>query len=340
VADGRVFTVLTDGADDYAVALSADSGAEVWRVKLDPSVERAFLPGPIATPAFDAGRVFTLSSACRLRAHDAAAGRTLWEADLKERFGTALPMGCGPSPFVEAGRLHVQTGGRADQRVVALDPATGALVWAAKGTEPVSYPSPVAADLGGVRQLLVHHSAGPAAGGITGLRLADGTLLWSTTRPPGFSFDTPLALPGDRVVLATANETHALRVTRRDEAWAAAPVWRSADLQSGVSPPVFHAGHVYGFGGDYLACVDAETGLTAWKEKVYSGSLILVDGHLVALSTSAGLLRIVEATPAGYRERARLELLNRGAQTWAPPSYAGRRIFVRNEEEVAAVDFR
>jgi hypothetical protein len=35
-----------------------------------------------------------------------------------------------------------------------------------------------------------------------------------------------------------------------------------------------------------------------------------------------------------------LELLNRGAQTWAPPSYAGRRIYVRNEEEVAAVEFR
>src|SRR5262245_29323669 len=66
VADGRVFTVYTDGTDDYAVALNADTGAEAWRVKLDRSVEKAFLPGPIATPAFHAGRVFTLSSGCRL----------------------------------------------------------------------------------------------------------------------------------------------------------------------------------------------------------------------------------------------------------------------------------
>jgi hypothetical protein len=46
----------------------------------------------------------------------------------------------------------------------------------------------------------------------------------------------------------------------------------------------------------------------------------------------------VEATPAGYREKARLEVLNRGARAETPPSFAGRRIFVRNDEEVVAVD--
>jgi hypothetical protein len=49
---------------------------------------------------------------------------------------------------------------------------------------------------------------------------------------------------------------------------------------------------------------------------------------------------VVEAVAAGYREKARLEVLTRGAQTWAPPTYVGGRIFVRNEEEVAAVDVR
>jgi outer membrane protein assembly factor BamB len=337
VADGRVYTLFTDGADDYAIALRADDGAEAWRAKLDPSVEKTFLPGPVSTPAYDAGQVFTLSSACRLRCHEAASGRVLWEIDLGKRFGTSLPMGCGPSPFVEEGRLHVQTGGREDQRVVALDPRSGDVVWTAKGTEPANYPSPVAAEILGVRTLLVHHGT-MGKSGLTGLRLADGALLWSSNLPPGFSFDTPLALPGGRVALATANETHVLQLARTGEAWGTSPAWRTTDLQAAVSPPVVHAGHLFGFGGDHLACVEAETGKTAWKEKLYPGSLILVDGHLVIVSTSAGLLRVVEASASGYRERARLEVLTRGAQTWAPPSYAGRRIFLRNEEEVVAID--
>jgi len=338
VAEGRVFTLFREGSDDYAIALRADTGVQDWRVKLDRGVESPWLLGPPSTPAFEAGRVFTLSSACRLRAHDAASGRTLWEVDLKERFGTAFPVGCASSPFVEGGRLYLQAGGREDHRVAAFEAKTGEVAWTSKGAERSANASPVAADLGGVRQILVNHMAAGQRSGLTGLRLADGALLWSTTLPEGFSFDTPLVLPGDRVALQTVNDAHVLRVTRKDETWSVLPSWRTADLQAAVSPPVLHAGHLYGFGGDHLACVDAGTGKTVWKKKIYPGSLILLDGHLVILSTAAGLLRVVEASASGYREKARLELLSRGAQASAPPSYAGRRIFVRNEEEVVAVD--
>lgn len=339
VSDGRVFTLFRDGGDDYAIALRADTGAEEWRKKLDRGVESPWLTGPPSTPATDGGRVFALSSACRLRALDAASGRTLWEVDVNQRFGARFPVGCASSPFVEAGRLFLQAGGREEHRVVALDPGSGELVWSAKGAALAMNASPAAADLAGVRQVLSHHSdAGKS--GLSGFRASDGALLWSVPVAESFSFDTPFALPGDRVGLQTVNELHLLRVGRSDAAWSVVPLWRTPDLQAAVGPPVFHAGHLFGFAGDDLACIDAESGRTAWKEKIYPGSLILVDGHLVVLSTSAGLLRVVEATAAGYREKARLPLLQRGAQAWTPPSYAGRRIFVRNEEEVAAVDVR
>jgi len=337
VADGRVFTLFTDGVDDYAVALRADTGAEAWRVKLDPGIDRAFLPGPTSTPAYHAGRVFTVSSICRLRAHDAATGRTQWEIDIKEKFGAAFPMGCGPSPFAEGGRLYVQSGGAEDHRVAALDAATGAVVWTSKGAGPAAPASPVAAEIAGLRQLLVHHTTAGISG-VAGLRMTDGAVLWSASLPAGFSFDTPAAYPGDRVGLATVNETNLVRIGRTGDAWSASPLWRSPDLQGWITPAVFHAGHLFGFAGDDLVCASADTGARVWKERTYPGSLILVDRHLVVLSTSAGLIRVVEAAPSGYREKARLQVFNRGAQSWAPPSYAGRRVFIRNEEEVAAVE--
>ena len=327
----------TDEAFDWALALRADTGALVWRVKLDPGVESAFLVGPPSTPAFDAGRLFTLSSACHLRAHDAASGRGLWEIDLKSRFGTAFPAGCGSSPFVLGGRLYVQVGGREDHRLAGFDPKSGDVLWTAKGSEPTVNASPVAASLGGVRQILVNHVAAGRSG-VTGFRLSDGAVLWSLTLAEGFSFDSPMALAADEVTLSTVNDTQLIRVVRQGDNWNATPGWRTTDLQAGVSPPVAHAGHLFGFGGDYLVSVDAATGKTDWKERIYPGSLIVVDGHLVVLSASAGLLRVVEATASGYREKARLEVLNRGAQAWAPPAYVSRRVFVRNDEQIAAVD--
>ena len=43
VGGGRVFTLFSDGSDEYAVALQAETGAEAWKVKLEPDLERTFL---------------------------------------------------------------------------------------------------------------------------------------------------------------------------------------------------------------------------------------------------------------------------------------------------------
>ena len=83
--------------------------------------------------------------------------------------------------------------------------------------------------------------------------------------------------------------------------------------------------------------MEAATGKVAWKKRLYGGSVILVDGHLVVLSQASGEVRVVEATPAAYREKAKLPVLARGARSDAPPSFADGRIFVRSDEEVAAL---
>ncbi len=338
VVGDRVYTLVADEETDYAIALSARDGREQWRVKLDPLVNADL--GPASTPAVAEGRVFALSNACQLRALDAGSGKVAWAVDLKAKFGSQLRLGCLNSPFVEGGRLVVQAAGREDHRVVGLDAASGALVWSFKGKERVSYASPVPADLGGVRQLLVHHirPGPPPASGLTGLKLADGTELWSTTFEKEASWETPLALPGDQVLLLSWNDAKLVRLASREGRFEASSIWVAPGLKSRVSPPVHHQDHLYGFGGDDLMCVERQSGRVVWKEKTYPGSLILVDGHLVAISTVSGILRVVEATPAGYREKTRLEVLGRGASCETPPSFAGGRIFVRNDEEIAAVE--
>jgi hypothetical protein len=340
VAEGRLFTVVSDGQTDQAMALSAEDGREQWRVTLDPSVA-ALERGPVSTPAVGGGLVHVLSAACRLRALAADSGRTVWTRDLKADFAVELRQGCQTSPLLEGGQVLVQGGGRENDRtLLAFDARTGEPAWTARGSQRTFYTSPVVADLAGTRQIVVHHTVPgpPPISGLFGLRLSDRAVLWQKTLERNMSFETPLVVPPDRVLVLTWNDAHAFHVSKGDGGLQAEPAWHTQEITADVSPPVAHGGHLYGFGGDFLACLDARTGKAAWREKLYRGSLILVDGHLVVLSVSAGLVRIVEATPAGYREKARLEVLNRGARAETPPSFAGRRIFVRNDEEVVAVD--
>jgi outer membrane protein assembly factor BamB len=341
VAGGRVITLAGDSEKDFAVAWDAASGRELWRVDLGATHPDQFL-GPASTPLVDGARAFVLSSSCQLHALDAATGRSLWTLDVRTRFKATPRQGCQSSPTMSDGRLIVQTGSVApDQpKVVALDPATGEPAWQATLAERAPYTNPLAATVGGVAQLLIHQvGAENAVGGITALDARTGAVLWSKTpaASKAMSYEAPLPLGADRVGLLTWNDFAVQQVKREGSAWTMEELWRSADLSAVVGPPVLFQGHLYGFGGEHLACVDAATGKVAWKERLYGGSVILVDGLLVVLSQASGEVRIVEPSPTSYREKAKLQVLSRGGRAEAPPSFAAGRIFVRNDEELAAI---
>ena len=63
--------------------------------------------------------------------------------------------------------------------------------------------------------------------------------------------------------------------------------------------------------------------------------LILVEDHLVIFGAKGNVV-VAEATPEGYRERARTQALDGSSLTW--PSFSDGRVFVRNLGEMAAVE--
>jgi outer membrane protein assembly factor BamB len=337
IADGRLFALVTDGENQAALAIDVKDGKELWRVPVGPHAEEA--RSPVSTPVVDSGRVFVVGSDCTLRALSAVTGELAFLVDLKQRFGSVARRGCQSSPFVENGRVILQPAGANDHRLVALDVRSGDLAWSAKGVARANYSSPVATSIGGVRQVVVHHvtATPPQRSGLTGFRLDDGALLWSRTFEPNASTETPLVLPGDRVLLVTWNDARLARLKREGEQVTVESSWAKPVFRSRISPPVYRDGHLYGFNDDDLVCVRVETGEIVWKHRAYIGSLILVDDALVVLSATGGTVRVVEATPSGYRERTMLQVFNRGAQAEAPPSFASGMIFIRNDEEIVAV---
>lgn len=344
-AGGRLFFLAAEGESRYAFALSADTGAELWRVALAPTP--AVLEfGPASTPATDGRLAFFLSPACELMALAVATGKSVWRHDLKQEFATGpMTSGCWTSPLLAGKLLVVDVDGEPDKRVVAFDKDTGAVIWSAAASVRLSpRTSPAIADLAGVPQVLVHDATDDDGGGLLGLRLADGALLWSLRFKVlnSYSFDMPIALPGDRIAAVTWSDLRVFAIRKQGASLAAVPLWSTHDVRAELQPFSYHAvyydGHVYGIGGDYLSCLDAETGKTVWKEKVYRSSLILVDRHLVLVPQASGILRIVEATPAGYREQARAAVFPPGEPTDTPASFAGRRLYLRSSEQMVALD--
>jgi outer membrane protein assembly factor BamB len=338
ISGDRIVTLDSDENGAGALSLATRDGSVLWRVALDagiPDDER----GPGSTPAVADGLAYALSPACQLRALELANGTVAWHVDLKAQFDSKARLGCVSSPLVDGDRLVVQTGALEDKRVVALDRRTGKVAWTAKGVARANYGAPGVRGTGAAREVLIHHtdvSQGDPRGGVTALRADDGQLAWHHTLDRDWSWATPLPVGEDKVLLMSWNDAALVKAPGARQP--AALLWRSPGFTAYVATPVYRDGHLYGYGGDFLRCIRASDGATVWEERTYPGSVTLVDGHLVALSINAGLLRVVEATPQAYRERARLQLLEPGARAEVPPSVVGRRIFVRNDEEVVVVD--
>ena len=95
-------------------------------------------------------------------------------------------------------------------------------------------------------------------------------------------------------------------------------------------------GKIYGFDEGTLKCVDPEKGETLWRQRgLGHGSLMAADGKLFVLS-DRGKLVLVQASPEGYGELGAVQLFER--KTWTVPTLAGGRLYVRDEQQIVALD--
>ncbi|RFO98490.1 outer membrane protein assembly factor BamB [Rhodoferax lacus] len=162
VVDGRAYLASTDGT---VAVLDAQTGADVWRTKLDTPLsagvgsdgryaavvsrtsellvldagklvwKQKLKALTLTAPLVAGGRVFTLSADRTVVAFDAASGQRLWQ---QQKAGDALVLGQSGLLTAVGDTLVVGYGGR----VAGLNPLTGATRWetavvSARGTNEV-----------------------------------------------------------------------------------------------------------------------------------------------------------------------------------------------------------
>jgi outer membrane protein assembly factor BamB len=291
-------------------------------------------PGPRATPTIVRGRVFALGATGLLNALDLGSGELLWSVDIMSDNGASPPpYGIAASPLVLGDLVIVPAGGPGGRSLVAYEFESGTRVWSG-GSHPAAYSSPLFATLAGRGQIVLlngSHLVGHAA--------SDGSLLWQYDWPGGTeNVSQPVILPGNRIFLSTGYGVGGKSFHVSDAAGSLEIdlEWESTALKAKFTNVVHRDGYLYGLDDGIMACVDAQTGERVWKRGRYGhGQVILVDDVLL-IQAESGVVALVQATPDGHRELARLDALE--GKTWNSPALAGHHLLVRNDREAACYE--
>ena len=336
VDHGRLVTTFSDGESDFLVALDPSSGAETWRYRISETYKGhdGSDDGPLSTPTLDDDTAYGLGARGELFAVSLSDGTPRWRRDLVADFGAVKPhYGFTTAPLVAGELLVVEAGGTDGRAIVALDRATGELRWST-GDDSVRYQSPMALDLEGETTVVAITDRH-----LLGLAPETGEELWRFRHTEGdargFGVAQPVPVGEGGILLTGDSESVLFKVRKGAEGYTVDEAWRSRALRGSLVVPVPFEGHIYGYSGNFLTCIDAATGERAWRSRPPGeGELILADGRLVILART-GELVIAQATPDAYLEVTRVQALDRGYFT--RPSVAGGKIYARNLTDIAAI---
>jgi outer membrane protein assembly factor BamB len=336
VAD-RAVTMETRDGFDVVIALEPSTGREMWSARIGPTYKGhgGSQDGPIATPTIDRDTVFAVGPHGVILALDLATGRERWRHDLRT-FGAALPIwGFASSALVEDRFVIVPTGGAQSRGLLAFDRTTGRLAWSAAPGGSVGYSSAIAVTLQGTRQIVLFRGDR-----IVSVSPSNGRELWSM---PGVGredevLNSAIALPGNQLLLTHHKESSLLSIVHQNGQWTPTVVWKSPRLRVDYGATIYHDGSLYASVDELLVCVDPATGDVRWRERIGAATLAAAGAQLFVLDERSGDLRIIAASPTGYRETARTRVFTPNVQSVTGPSIANGRLYIRNPKEIAAFE--
>ena len=335
IVGGRIFTQGQRGRAQFVIALDKASGKKLWQTPAGKSYRDSYGNGPRSTPTVDGKRVFALSADGTLVCLETSTGNTVWSLNIVEKFGGRIPRwGVSGSPLVDGNRVIVNPGGRGAS-IVALDKSNGAVLWRTL-SDPPGYSSPIVAQVGGTRQIIVF--TGRSA---VGVQAETGNALWRYRRVSNGTANiaTPIFRDG-HVFLSSDYGTGCalLKLTSHNGSWRAAEVYFNRNMRNHYSSSVLVGDHLYGFSSSVLTAMHWKTGAVAWRDRsVGKGTVAYADGNLY-LASEDGVVGLAEAAPAGYREKSRFQISRSSVPMRAVPVISGGRLYLRDQDTLYCFD--
>jgi outer membrane protein assembly factor BamB len=276
--------------------------------------------------------VYILTPNGHLAALSAKDGKQIWSHNLVSEYGSEIPnWGTSTSPLVEKELLLVDVGGKTGFSLMAFNKKDGSVAWKTH-TDKQGYSSPIAVTVNGVRQILFF--TGTALVSVSPQGQVFGKYPWRTDWDANIA--TPIFIPPDKVYISSSYGTGAAVLKINKASFT--EVWKSTVSKNHFNSSVLYQGYIYGFDDAILQCIEANTGTEKWKHGGFGkGSVILVEGNLIVLG-ERGQLALVEATPAGYKEKALTQPLE--GKTWTNPALANGKLYLRNQKEIVCLNLK
>ncbi len=345
IADGRVVTMVEANGQQQVWAMQLATGKPLWRSTVAGAYRNGMGNGARATPTIAGDSVLVLTGEGMLASLSVKTGVVRWSRNVvKGLGGQVADYGMAGSPLVVGETVVVHTGAPG-AAVAAFKLNDGSKAWTAADA-PAGYSSPVLLKAGG--RLQVVSFLGDKA---VGLDPGKGTIFWKYPYVTDYDCNiaTPLLHKGQ--VFLSSGENHGsvmLDLKKSGTGLVAQVAWESQGpgsvMRNEWQTSILLDGFLYGMdnvGGagpiTHLGCIEAATGKLAWKEKRFGkGNLIAADGKLW-ISTLKGELVLVAASPKGFRELARAEVIGPTRQA---PALSGGKLILRDDSEIVCLEVK
>ena len=327
VWSNRVFVTGGDEEGLEVFCYDADSGKELWTAVIESDAERPEVSEDtgFAAPTMttDGERVFAIFATGDLAAFDLD-GHRVWQKNLGMPDN---PYGMGSSLISDGTRLFVQYDHYENQRVIALDGATGEPVWQT-ARRHISWATPSLIETEFGPQLILNDEEF-----VTAYDPATGKQLWQVACLGGEVAPSP-AFNGKDILFVASEyaQATALKLTAGEPKI----LWQYDEFLPDITSPLAAEERFYILtsAGDMI-CLDAQTGEVLWEQMVdegFSSSPVLVGDRVYAIDLG-GVVKIFEES-GEYKEIASIEM---GEPVYATPAFVGNRIYIRTEWDLYCI---
>lgn len=316
----------------HVLCFDRSTGRPLWQREVEPTLPEGRFEGFVAlhgyassTPATDGERVYVFFGRSGVMAFDLE-GNLEWRTSVGS--GTH-GWGSATSPLVVGERLLVNASVESGN-LVALDCATGAILWQTGGMDS-SWSTPVLVELDDAPAEV----AVSVKGAILAIDPADGQVLWRADAIADYICPSLVAHEG--IVYATGGRrgtTLAVRAGGRGNVTASHRLWET-NSGSNVPSPVVTDGRLYLVSDSGIAiAVDTATGKTIYKKrlpgagKVYA-SVVAADDKLYAVTRESGTF--VLAAGDRFEILAQNSLAPDSSVFNASPAVADGRLLLRSD---------
>lgn len=266
------------------------------------------------------------------------AGKVLWkQTELKY----SPVHGNGGSPILVGDALIFSADGASDPSVIALDKATGKVLWKVKrettAAKRFSFSTPTLITVNGQPQLITAGS-----GVVNALNPKTGAELWRCRYGEGYSVIPKPVFGHGLVFIATGYDKPtviAIRADGQGDVTDTHIAWR-LDREAPKTPSLLLAGNELYMVSDagIASCLDAKTGQVHWSERVggnYSASPLLADGKIY-LQNETGTGVVLKPGKA-FEKLAENPL---GEKTLASYAVTDGALFIRTEKHLYRIGGR